>query len=73
MKESEKLHTETSSDSLSVMESSSGVNYSSIYKKESSQWIKNANSMLEGYNWPVILRYIAYGYFMAGPILHGWY
>ncbi|KAK0168087.1 hypothetical protein PV327_001923 [Microctonus hyperodae] len=73
MKQSEKLHTKTSSDSLSVMESSSGVNYQSINKKESSQWIKNANSMIENYNWPVIQRYIAYGYFMAGPILHGWY
>ncbi|XP_011312674.1 peroxisomal membrane protein 2 [Fopius arisanus] len=26
-----------------------------------------------GYNWSVLRRYIVYGYFLAGPILHGWY
>uniref|UniRef100_A0A0C9RLF8 Mpv17l_2 protein n=2 Tax=Fopius arisanus TaxID=64838 RepID=A0A0C9RLF8_9HYME len=24
-----------------------------------------------GYNWSVLRRYIVYGYFLAGPILHG--
>ncbi|KAG8041078.1 hypothetical protein G9C98_002066 [Cotesia typhae] len=28
---------------------------------------------LEDYNVPVLRRYLAYGYFLAGPILHGWY
>ncbi|XP_063976953.1 peroxisomal membrane protein 2 [Diachasmimorpha longicaudata] len=26
-----------------------------------------------GYNWPVLQRYVVYGYFLAGPILHQWY
>ncbi|XP_044003919.1 mpv17-like protein isoform X2 [Aphidius gifuensis] len=29
--------------------------------------------ILENYDWQVIQRYILYGYFMAGPILHTWY
>ncbi|CAD6215708.1 GSCOCG00000519001-RA-CDS [Cotesia congregata] len=28
---------------------------------------------LEDYNVPVLRRYLTYGYFLAGPILHGWY
>ncbi|XP_057331166.1 PXMP2/4 family protein 4-like isoform X1 [Microplitis mediator] len=28
---------------------------------------------IEDYNLPVLQRYLTYGYFLAGPILHGWY
>lgn len=73
MKKSEKLNSDTKSDPPFVIGSSSTMNSSTVNNKESSQWIKNTNSMLEGYDWPVIQRYIVYGYFMAGPILHGWY
>ncbi|XP_015109799.1 uncharacterized protein LOC107036373 [Diachasma alloeum] len=27
----------------------------------------------DGYNWSVLQRYVVYGFFLAGPILHKWY
>ncbi|XP_014600686.1 PREDICTED: uncharacterized protein LOC106785058 [Polistes canadensis] len=47
-------------------------------------WLKKCNNFLglldnessiltEEYNWPRLKRFAIYGFFLAGPLLHGWY
>lgn len=59
----EQKNTEVLSGAMKTIKKNMGTN-----EIERNTLIKN----LENYDWPVIQRYILYGYFMAGPILHTW-